>query len=79
MKKNFLDNNKNGKRINSLRLFNGYIQNEKRQIPKYLLFRCGLTHLNCSLTKFSKTFNLQKELLKTKMNHGEINADNWEV
>ena len=36
-----------------------------------------MTHLYYSLTKFGKTFNLQKELLKTEMNHDEITGDNW--
>ena len=31
-----------------------------------------MTHLNYSLKKSGKTFKLQKELLKTEMNHDEI-------
>ena len=38
--KRLVDIIKNGKSINSLRVFNGYIQNSKKQIPEYLIFRC---------------------------------------
>ena len=34
---------KNGKGIISLRVFNGYIYNGKKQILQYLIFRCGMT------------------------------------
>ena len=37
---------KNGEGILELKVFNGYIQNNKTQIPQYLNFRCGMTHLN---------------------------------
>ena len=60
-----------------MKIFKCYIQNNKKQIPQYLIFRCGMTHLNYSLKKLGKTFKLQKELLKTEMNHDEIYADNW--
>ena len=36
-----------------------------------------MTGLNYSLKNSGKTFKLQKELLKTEMNHDEIYADNW--
>ena len=36
-----------------------------------------MTHLNYSLKKLRKTLNLQKQLLKTEMNHDEVNADIW--
>ena len=68
---------KNGKGIIELIAFYGYIQNVKRQIPQYLQFRCGMTHLNYSLKKLGKTFRLQEELLKTEMNHDEITGDNY--
>ena len=45
---------KNGKGIISLKVFNGYIQHNKKQIPQYLIFRCGMTHLNYSLKKIRK-------------------------
>ena len=68
---------KNGKGIISLKIFNGYIEKNKKQIPQNLIFRCGMTHLNYSLKKLRKTFELPKELLKTEMNHDDINADNY--
>ena len=49
---------KNGKGIIELKVFNGYIG--KKQIPQYLLFTCGMTHLNFLLRKLGRTFNLQK-------------------
>ena len=49
----------------------------KKQIPQYLHFRCDITHLNYSIKKLGKTFKLQKELLKTEMNHNEVDRDNY--
>ena len=68
---------KNGKGIIELKAFNGLIALGQRQIPQYLQFRCGMTHLNYSLKKLGKTFRLQKELLKTEMNHDEIDYNNY--
>ena len=68
---------KNGKGIISLKIFNGFIEKNKKQIPQHLIFRCGMTHLNYSLKKLGKTFELPKELLKTEMNHDEIDANNY--
>ena len=68
---------KNCKGIISMKIFNGYIEKNKKQIPQYLIFRCGMTHLNYSLKKLGKTFKLQKELLKTEMNHDEIDGNNY--
>ena len=68
---------KNGKGIIELKVFNGLIYKNIKQIPQYLHFRCGMTHLNYSLKKLGKTFELSKELLKTEMNHDEITADNY--
>ena len=36
-----------------------------------------MTHLNYSLKKIGKTFKLQKELLKTEINHNELDANNY--
>ena len=36
-----------------------------------------MTHLNYSLKKLGRTFKLPKELLKTEMNHVEIDENNW--
>ena len=68
---------KNGKGIIELKAFNGNIEKNKKQIPHYVHFRCGMTHLNNSLKKLEKTFKLQKELLKTEMNHDGIDGDNY--
>ena len=75
--KHIVDINKIGKGIISLKVSNGYIHNGKKQIPQYLIFRWGMTHLNYSLKKVEKTFKLQKKLLKTEMNHDEIYSDTW--
>ena len=60
-------------------MFNGYIQSKTstKQIPQNLHSRCGMTHLNYSLEKLGKTFKLQKETLKTKMNHDDVYDDNY--
>ena len=75
--KHIVDIIKNGKGIIELKVFNGLIEKNKKQFPQYLHFRCGMTHLNRSLKKLGKTFKLPKELLKTEMNHDEIDENNW--
>ena len=35
-------------------------------------------YLNYSLKKLGRTFELQKELLKTERNHDEIDGENYE-
>ena len=68
---------KNGKGIIELKVFKEYICKNKKQIPQYLHFRCGMTYLNYSLKKLGKTFELQKELLKTEISHNEVYSDTW--
>ena len=68
---------KNGKRIIELKVFNGWIEKNKKQIPLFLHFRCGMTLLNYSFEKLGKTFKLQKEILKTEMNQDDIDGDNY--
>ena len=68
---------KNGKGIIEMKVFSGLIHKNNKQIPQYLHFRCGMTHLNYSLKKLGKTFKLPKELLKTEMNHDEIDENVW--
>ena len=46
-------------------------------MPHYVYFRCGMTHLNYSSMKLGRTFKLQKELLKSEMNHDEIDENNY--
>ena len=36
-----------------------------------------MTHLNFSLKKLRKTFELLKDLLKTEMNHNKVYAECW--
>ena len=68
---------KNGKGIIELKVFNGYIEKNKKQIPQYLHSRYGMTPLNYKLETIGKTFKLQKELLKTEMNHDDIDGKNY--
>ena len=68
---------KNGKGIIELKVFNGYIYKNNKQIPQYLRFRCGMTHLNYFIKKLGKTFELQKELLKTEIDHDDVYSDTW--
>ena len=75
--KHIVDIIKNGKRIIELEMYIGYIEKNNKQIPQYLHFRCGMTHLNYSLKKLGKTFKLQKELLKTEMDHDGVDGDNY--
>ena len=75
--KHIVDIIKNGKGIISLKTFNGNIAKNNMQILQYLYFRCGMTHLNYSLKKLGKTFKLPKELLKTEMNHDDIDANKY--
>ena len=75
--KPFVDIIKNGKSIIELKVFNGLIHKNNKQIPQYLHFRCGMTLLNYSLKKLGKTFKLPKELIKTEMNHDGIDKNNW--
>ena len=53
---------KNRKCINWLKLFKGYIQSKKMQVPQYLFFRYGMTHLSSSLKNLDKTFKTQKKI-----------------
>ena len=67
---------KNGKSIVELKVFNGCTEKNKKQIPQYLHFGCGMTHSKYSMKKLGRTFKLQKELLKTEMNHDEVDGNN---
>ena len=60
-----------------MKVFNGYIEKNKEQILQYLHFRYGRTHLNYFLQKLGRTFKLQKEFLKTQMDHDEIDDNNY--
>ena len=82
--KRIVNNFNKGKGIFEFKVFNGYVEKNKKQIPQYFHFRFGMTHLNFSPKKLGKTFKLQKELLKTEIDHDEIDdcnykgkTDNW--
>ena len=75
--KQIVDIFKNGKVIISLKISNGLIEKNNKQIHQNLIFRCGMTHLNYSLKNLGKTFKLPKELLKTERNHDDIDGDNY--
>ena len=47
--KHIVDDIRNGKGKILLKLFNGYVCNDKKQSPQYLFIICGMTHLNHSL------------------------------
>ena len=49
--KHIVDIIKIGKSIIELKVFNGLIEKNNKQIPQYLHFKCGMTHLNISLKK----------------------------
>ena len=68
---------KNGKGIIELKVFIGYIQKNNKQISQYLHFMCGLTHLKYTLKQLGKTFKLQKDLLKSEMDHDGVDGNNY--
>ena len=68
---------KNGSGIVSLKVFNGYVDQNKK-IPQYVHFRCGLLHIKDSLKNIGKRYKLQPCLLKQELDHDEIFEDNWE-
>ena len=51
---------KNGKGMVEMKVFNGLIYKNNKQIPQYLHFRCGMTHLNYSLKNSERLLNYQK-------------------
>ena len=68
---------KNGKNIIEPKVINGLMDKNFKEIPQNLHFGCGMTHLIYSLKKLGKTSKLQRELLKTEMNHDEVYSDTW--
>ena len=69
---------KNGAGIISLKIFNGYVDQNKK-IPQYVHFRCGRVHNNKSLRKIGESYKLQESLLRKELEHDEIYEDTWEV
>ena len=68
---------KNGVGFVSLKIFNGFLD-ENKKIPQYVHFRCGRLHINKSLKKIGESYKLQENLLKRELEHDEINEDTWE-
>ena len=68
---------KNGSGIVSLKIFNGYVDQNKK-IPQYVHLRCGLLHIKDSLKNIGKSYKLQPCLLKQELEHDEIFEENWE-
>ena len=75
--KRIVDVIKNGNGIIELKVIIGYIEKNKKQFSRKFHFRCGMTHLNFPLEKLGKNIKLQKELLKTELNHYEIDGNNY--
>ena len=68
---------KNGLGIVTLKIFNGYVDPDKK-IPQYVHFRCGLLHIKDSLKNIGKSYKLQECLLKQELEHDELFEDTWE-
>ena len=69
---------KNGARIVSLKIFNGYVDQNKKT-PQNVHFRCGRVHIIKSLRKIGESYKLQESLLKKELKHDEIYEDTWEA
>ena len=65
----------NGSGIVSLKIFNVYVDQNKK-IPQYVHLRCGLLHNKDSLKNIGKSYKLQPCLLKQELEHDEIFEDN---
>ena len=68
---------KNGSGIVSLKIFNGYVDQNKK-LPQYVHLRCGLIHIKDSLKNIGRSYKLQENLLKQELEHDEFFEDNWE-
>ena len=68
---------KNGSGIVSLKIINGYVDQNKK-IPQYVHLRCGLLHFKDSLKNIGRSYKLQPCLPKQELEHDEIFEDNWE-
>ena len=53
---------KNREGVIELKIFNGYTEHNKKQIPQNFHFRCGMTNLKFSPERLGITFKLQKKL-----------------
>ena len=68
---------KNGSGIVFLKIFNGHVDQNKKN-PQYVNLRCGLLHIKDSLKNIGRSYKLQPCLLKQELEHDEIFEDNWE-
>ena len=68
---------KNGSGIVSLKIFNGYVDQNKK-VPQYVHLRCGLLQIKDSLKNIGSSYKLQEIFLKQELEHAEIFEDNWE-
>ena len=62
-----------------IKVFGGYVCGTKKQLPRYLFFGCGVTHLNCWSKNLCRTFKLQKIFLKTVLKNEEVFTDGWRI
>ena len=69
---------KNGRGIVSLKIFNSYVDQNKK-IPQYVPFRCGRLFINQNLEKIGEKYKLQESLLKKELEDDEIYEDTWEA
>ena len=69
---------KNGAGIVSIKIFNGYVDQNKK-IAQYVHLRCERVHVNKSFKKIGKYYKLQQSLLKKELEHDEIYEDTWEA
>ena len=68
---------KNGSGIVTLKIFKGYVDQNKK-IPQYVHSRCDLLHIKDSLKNIGRSYKLQEILLRKELEHDEIFEDNWE-
>ena len=65
---------KNGAGIVSLKIFSGYVD-ENKEIPQYVYFRCGRVHIDKSFEKIGESYKLQESLFEKDLEHEEIYED----
>ena len=72
---------KNGAVIISIKIFNGYVDPNKK-IPQYVHFRRGRVHIIRSVNKIGDGYRLQESLLKKEIEHDEhdeVFEHTWEA
>ena len=68
---------KNGADIVSLKIFNGYVDQNKKTL-QYVNFRCGRVHIFKILKKIGEISIFQESSLKKELEHDEIFEDTLE-